>query len=149
MEYLRLCKQYLAAINASSLPLVLSLFESPDVTVRSPLYGQMPAGAYYRMLFADTRHAIIRIRHVYEALADAPSIALHFSYTWINSNGHTVEFDGVDVFELTADHTRFTKLTIIYDPAQAGLKPRLDHQNERPDIGIQESSAYKLELKFI
>src|SRR4051812_29477250 len=104
MEYLTLCRQYLTAINSGSLPGVLSLFDSPDAIVCSPLYGQLPAAAYYRILFADARHAIIRIRHVFEALTDAPSIALHFSYTWIKRNGATVEFDGVDVFEMTADH---------------------------------------------
>lgn len=148
MEYLTLCKQYLNAINTGSLPLVLSLFESPDAVVRSPIYGQMTAGTYYRILFSDTRHAIVRIRHVYEALSNAPSIALHFSYTCITSNGHTVEFDGVDVFELTADQTRFTKLTIIYDPTHTGFKPGQIQRNGAADATHLDSTAYNLELKF-
>ncbi|MFC7513857.1 hypothetical protein ACFQUU_02445 [Herbaspirillum sp. GCM10030257] len=148
MEYLTLCKQYLKAINAGSLPLVLSLFESPEAIVRSPVYGQMTAGTYYRILFSDTRDAIIRIRHVYEALSDAPSIALHFSYTCITSNGHTVEYDGVDVFELTKDQTRFTKLTIIYDPTHTGLKPKLIQHSERIGAANLDLPAYNLELKF-
>lgn len=149
MEYLTLCKQYLKAINAGSVPLALSLFESPEAIVRSPTYGQMTAGKYYRILFSDTRDAIIRIKHVYEALSDAPSIALHFSYTCITSNGHTVEFDGVDVFELTPDHTRFTKLTIIYDPTHIGLKPGLAQRIGSVDAANRDAPAYNLELKFI
>ncbi|RJF95362.1 nuclear transport factor 2 family protein [Noviherbaspirillum saxi] len=148
MEYLTLCRRYLAAINARSLPAVLSLFATPDTVVRSPLYGQMTVDAYYRILFADTRRSIIRIRHVFKALTDTPSIALHFNYTWIMKNGRTVEFDGVDVFELTDDHSKFTRLTIIYDSAQAGLKPGYTGQQNQLDVEHDQSRGFNFELDF-
>lgn len=111
-----LCKRYLAALNAGSLADVLSLF-APDAQIVSPLYGVMEAGRFYADLFADTNRSVTRLLNVFVPSGDARSVALHFHYTWTLKSGKVVQFECVDVFELSADGEKFAKLTIIYDTA--------------------------------
>lgn len=111
----QLCAAYLEALNAGSLDRVLALFD-PAAVVVSPLYGTMPAEPFYRELFADTNRSVTQPLHVFEA-KDNASVALHFRYAWTLRSGKVVEFECVDVFELTLARDRFAKLTIIYDTA--------------------------------
>ena len=109
-----LCERYLEALNAGSVEQVLALFD-PDATVLSPLYGKMSATTFYRALFADTNRSETRFANLFESAAGP--VALQFHYRWTMASGRVVEFDCVDVFELNADRSRFTGLTIIYDTA--------------------------------
>lgn len=111
-----LCRRYLAALNEGSLARVLALF-APGATVVSPLYGVVAAEAFYRDLFADTNRSVTRLLNVFLPGGDAPSVALHFHYAWTLKRGKVVAFECVDVFELTPDRQKFSKLTIIYDTA--------------------------------
>lgn len=112
----QLCHQYLAAMNEGDAGKVLALF-APDATVVSPLYGSMPAATFYRALFADTSRSDTTLLHIFDATQDSMSVALHFHYKWTLSNGKVVEFECVDVFDLTPARDRFSRLTIIYDTA--------------------------------
>ena len=49
---------------------------------------------------------------------DETSVVLHFQYKWTLKNGKIVEFECVDVFNITEDKTQFKKLKIICDTAQ-------------------------------
>ena len=109
-----ICKQYLDALNESSLEKVLSLFD-PKAVVVSPLYGEMPATTFYKALFADTNHSETKLLNIYHSVDKNSSVALHFHYIWTLKNGKIVEFDCVDIFEITPDKKRFSKLKIIYD----------------------------------
>lgn len=111
-----LCKQYLTALNEGSLDTVLSLF-APKATIVSPLYGVITAENFYRELFADTNRSLTKLLNIYLPSGDTTSVALHFHYTWTLKSGKIVQFECVDVFELTADKQKFSKLTIIYDTA--------------------------------
>jgi len=109
-----ICKQYLDALNESSLEKVLSLFD-PDAVVVSPLYGEMPATTFYSALFADTNRSETKLLNIFESISGVSSLALHFHYIWTLKSGKIVEFDCVDVFQITPDKNKFTKLKIIYD----------------------------------
>ena len=109
-----ICKQYLEALNESSLEKVLSLFD-PDAVVVSPLYGETPATTFYKALFADTNRSETKLLNIFHSIGRNSSVALHFHYIWTLKNGKIVEFDCVDIFEITADKKRFSKLKIIYD----------------------------------
>ena len=111
-----LCKRYLAALNEGSLDTVLSLF-APHATIVSPLYGVIEAEDFYRELFADTNRSLTELLSIYLPSGNSTSVALHFHYTWTLKSGKVVQFECVDVFELTADKQKFSKLTIIYDTA--------------------------------
>jgi len=111
-----LCQRYLAALNEGSLAGVLSLFV-PKATIVSPLYGVIDAENFYRDLFADTNRSVTKLLNVFLPSSNAPSVALHFHYTWTLKSGKIVQFECVDVFELTADKQKFAKLTIIYNAA--------------------------------
>jgi hypothetical protein len=112
----QLCKNYLAAMNDGSLDKILSLFD-PAAVVVSPLYGTMPATAFFGELLADTNRSVTRLMHVFQSEAASKSVALHFHYAWTLKSGKVVEFECVDVFNLTSAGDKFTKLTIIYDTA--------------------------------
>lgn len=111
-----LCHRYLAALNAGDLDAVCALF-APGATVVSPLYGVIDATAFYRDLFADTSRSATTPINTFLPSGKADSVALHFRYRWTLKSGKVVEFECVDVFELSADGQQFTKLTIIYDTA--------------------------------
>lgn len=112
----KLCRNYLAALSEGNLEDVLSLY-APEATVVSPLYGVIEAEDFYRELFADTDRSVTKLANIFLPSENKPSVALHFHYTWTLKNGKSVQFECVDVFELTADMQKFSKLTIIYDTA--------------------------------
>lgn len=106
--------QYLAALNETDLDKVLSLF-TRDALVVSPLYGEMAVEDFYTELFADTNRSETKFLNLFESKENGGSMGLHFHYKWTLKNGEVVNFEVVDVFELTSDGQRFKKLTIIYD----------------------------------
>ncbi|CAB3749032.1 nuclear transport factor 2 family protein [Paraburkholderia humisilvae] len=112
----QLCKSYLAAMNEGNADRVLALFV-PGATVVSPLYGTMSAEAFYRELFVDTNRSDTTLLHIFDTTNDGSSVALHFHYKWTLKSGKVVNFECVDVFNLTLARDRFTELTIIYDTA--------------------------------
>ncbi|WPY95293.1 nuclear transport factor 2 family protein [Limimaricola variabilis] len=111
-----LCHRYLDALNTGDLEGVRALFTS-DAEIVSPLYGVRPAHDFYAELFADTSRSETTLLNVFDSSAEGRSVALHFRYVWTLASGKVVEFECVDVFELTEDRQRFTRMTIIYDTA--------------------------------
>jgi len=109
-----ICKQYLDVLNEGSLEKVLSLFD-PNAVVVSPLYGEMPATTFFKVLFADTNRSETKLLNIFESISGNTSLALYFHYIWTLKSGKIIEFDCVDVFEITPDKKKFTKLKIIYD----------------------------------
>lgn len=152
MEPMDLCRRYLAATSSSSLIDILALFESVDAPVLSPLYGLMPASAYFPAILGKSEQSIVRIRHVFEALSQGPSIALHYHHTRISKGGQVVEFDGVDIFEFNGSKNKFKKLTVIYDPTKISVS-RLRNGFDRddpfdPSTIRDETRYYNFELNF-
>ena len=109
-----LCRAYLDALNAGDLDAVLALF-AEDGKVVSPLYGVRDAKGFYADLFADTERSVTTPLNVFTSPGGA--VALHFRYDWTLADGTPVDFEVVDVFELTEAGDRFAKCTIIYDTA--------------------------------
>ena len=110
----KLCKEYLQALNEGNLNNVLNLFTSDGVVI-SPLYGEMSAKQFYTDLFKDTNQSDTKLRNIFISNMDETSVALHFQYKWTLKSGKIVEFECVDVFEITEDKTQFKRLKIIYD----------------------------------
>lgn len=111
-----LCHCYLDALNTGDLEGVRALF-TPDAEIVSPLYGVRPAHHFYAELFADTSRSETTLLNVFDTSSGNRSVALHFRYVWTLASGKVVEFECVDVFELTEDRQLFTRMTIIYDTA--------------------------------
>lgn len=112
-----LCVSYLDALNTGNLDKVLSLF-SLDAEVSSPLYGFRDVKSFYTELFNDTSRSQTRLLNVFDKSDSSNSaVALHFEYDWTLGNGNLVKFECVDVFQLTSDGQKISKLTIIYDTA--------------------------------
>jgi ketosteroid isomerase-like protein len=109
-------QQYLQALDEGSLKKVLSLFDDNAVVV-SPLYGEMSAKTFYQELFADTTRSKTNLLNIFDSVSKKSSVALHFHYSWTLRSGKVVEFDCVDIFELTPDKDKIIKLEIIYDTA--------------------------------
>ena len=111
---IEICKKYLDALNESDLEKVLLLF-TENAMVISPLYGEIAAASFYKKLFADTRKSETKLLNVFDSSDKGDSIGLHFHYTWTLQSGEVVQFEVVDVFELSDDRNHIQKLTIIYD----------------------------------
>lgn len=115
MHSLKICKQYLNAINERKLDVIMELFK-PDGIVSSPLCGTMSVRAFHERLFEKQPKTITRIQNIFATVNSVSGLALHFSHTWLLDNGKSIEIDGIDIFEFTPDGTRFAKLTIVFDP---------------------------------
>ena len=123
MHSLKLCQQYFVAVNERNLERIGALF-APDATVLSPIIsGALNVRDFHQRLFEDMQHTLTKIKTVFGSVNSVASIALHFSHTWTLADGKVVNFDGVNIFELTPDGTRFTKLTIICDTTS--VRPHL------------------------
>lgn len=113
---IEICRQYLDALNKGNLEKVLLLFD-PNAVVVSPLYGEKPATIFYKDLFGDTNRSETNLLNIFDSISGNASVALHFHYIWTLKSGKTVEFECVDVFEMTPNRKKFNKLKIIYDTA--------------------------------
>lgn len=113
----KIAQHYLKALNESDLDKVLALF-TDDAVIISPLYGEMSARSFYQALFADTQKSETQLLNSFHSIENPQTLGLHFRYTWTLQSGEVVSFEVVDVFELSEDQTRFSKLTIIYDTYQ-------------------------------
>jgi hypothetical protein len=111
-----LCTSYLEGLDAGDLEAVLALF-APGAEVVSPLYGTMPARAFYAALFADTRASDTALLNLFDQSDTGGAVALHFRYGWTLADGTPVQFEVVDVIELTPARDAFARLTIIYNTA--------------------------------
>lgn len=107
-----LCNRYLDALNTGDLEGVRALFTA-DAEIVSPLYGVH----FYAELFADTSRSQTTLLNIFDRSTEGHSVALHFRYVWTLASGKIVEFECVDVFELTEDRHLFARMTIIYDTA--------------------------------
>ncbi|WP_151637572.1 nuclear transport factor 2 family protein [Noviherbaspirillum aerium] len=109
-----LCRQYQDAINKGNLEQIMTLF-AENASVSAPLTGRSTARKFHEWLFGTTKETITRLRCVFQSLDNNASLAMQLHYTWILNNGKTLEFDGVMIFEFSADRKTISKLTIIYD----------------------------------
>ncbi|MBS0295719.1 MAG: nuclear transport factor 2 family protein [Proteobacteria bacterium] len=108
-----LCLRYVDALNAGDLQAIEDLF-TPDATVLSPVYGPMNAHEFHRVFFADTDRTKPQVRGLFDHANNGQGAALHLSFSWTFADQETVEFEAVDLFELSPEG-RFRKLTIVYD----------------------------------
>ncbi|MEM0907700.1 MAG: nuclear transport factor 2 family protein, partial [Pseudomonadota bacterium] len=113
----RLCDTYLEALQLGDLDKVANLF-TRDGVVHSPLYGTLPARAFYEGLFAVTNRSETALKRV--LTNDEPgdsAIGLHFVYRWTLADGTPVTFEVVDIIEVEEGTGLFKALTILYDTA--------------------------------
>jgi ketosteroid isomerase-like protein len=131
-----LVERYLAALEAADLDAVLALF-APDATVVSPLYGTVPARAFYPVLFADTAESRLTLKATMRGTRDGRElVSFWFDFDWTLASGEPAPFSVVDVAELD-DTGRIERLTIVYDTAP--IRGAFDRQ--RPDVGQDEAPA--------
>lgn len=103
---------YLTLLRDGNAIALANLF-SKDGVVVSPVYGIVPANAFYKTLFADTQSSELTLDGVFHEAASNRLIVL-FDYDWTLTNGKSVFFKVADVFEFDAQG-KVEKLTIIYD----------------------------------
>lgn len=113
--YREVMRRYLEALGKGDYLALMELF-APQASVRSPLYGNRPAPAFYRDLLRDTRASELTA-HTFFAEAEKKSGALYFTYEWTMANGARVSFDCVDVFTFN-DSGKILTLHILYDTRQ-------------------------------
>jgi hypothetical protein len=112
--------QYIDGLQSGDLTKIIDLFTA-DGLVHSPLYGDMLAKDFYKVLFSDTQHSEITLLNILASI-DKPTIyAAHFRYQWTLRDNTQTNFECVDVFE-SDENNKIKELTIIYDTYLARQK---------------------------
>lgn len=120
IETMRLKKEiaekYIDFLRKSEIDKLIELF-SEDAVIDSPIYGQMKASVFFKILKGDTSESILKIHGIFERNEDH-EIALYFEYLWKLKNGASVTFDVVDIMKFN-EKNKITFLKIIYDTVKA------------------------------
>jgi hypothetical protein len=111
-EYKKTMLEYLDFLENGEAEKLLSLF-SDEAIVHSPLYGDLPAGTFYRDLFEATENSDIKLRDCYNGDRENCA-AINFEYSWTLINGERLTFNCVDLFEFDSSG-KILELFIIYD----------------------------------
>ncbi len=102
--------EYLDALQNSDYEKITSLF-TEDAVVKSPLYGEMKAREFYRILFKETLSSRIDVIHICTRKGYAMA---YFTYEWTVEDGSIHNFDCVDVFRFS-EKGKIKELSIVYD----------------------------------
>jgi len=111
-----LCRSYLAAMENGDLEALLSIF-TEDAVATSPISGKQPVRDFYSYVMRITSARSMTLRTIFTGVSDPTRAAIHIAYTRTVGNGKPATIEGVDVFELTEDLSKFTSVSIIYDTA--------------------------------
>jgi len=111
-----LCRSYLAAMESGNLEALLMNF-TEDAIATSPIFGRQPVRDFYSHVLQLTRARTMQLKTLFLGVSDPARAAIHIAYTRTVGSDKPATIEGVDVFELTADRTKFTSVTIIYDTA--------------------------------
>lgn len=111
-----LCRRYLTAMESGDLEALLSLF-TDDATATSPIFGKQPARDFYSNVMRITSARSMVLKGIFTGASDLTRAAIHIAYTRTVGKGKPATIEGVDVFELTGDLSKFASVTIIYDTA--------------------------------
>jgi len=147
----RLCRRYVAAMESGDLEALLANF-TPDATANSPIFGAQSARDFYSYVLREITDRSMVLRAIFVGTSDPPRAAIHVVYTRTVGGSRPATIEGVDVFELTSDGSRFAAVTIIYDTAavrsdfdgsedritQPSIKPASRHQRGVHDAPPQD-----------
>jgi len=106
----------LAAMESGDLEALLSIF-TEDATATSPLSGKQPVRDFYSYVMRITSARSMTLRTIFIGASEPTRAAIHIAYTRTVGDGKPATIEGVDVFDLTEDLSKFTSVTIIYDTA--------------------------------
>jgi len=112
----KLCRGYVAAMEGGDLEALLANF-AEDATATSPIFGKQPAREFYSYVLRTISDRSMAIKTIFVGATESMRAAIHVVYTRTVEGGTPATIEGVDVFELTADGSRFSAVTIIYDTA--------------------------------
>ena len=111
-----LCRNYVAAMESNDLQALLANF-TDDATATSPISGKQPARDFYSYVMRITSGRSMALKTIFVGASDPSRAAVHVAYTRTVGDGKPATIEGVDVFELSEDGSKFAAVTIIYDTA--------------------------------
>ena len=112
----KLCRRYLTALESGDLKALLANFTA-DATATSPIFGRLPVRDFYAEVLRITSSRSMALKTIFVGATDPLRAALHVAYTRQVGEAEPATIEGVDVFELSEDRSRFSAVTIIYDTA--------------------------------
>ncbi|MFA0809929.1 nuclear transport factor 2 family protein [Microbulbifer epialgicus] len=111
-----LCRKYLSALEKGDLEALLALF-TKDAMVFSPIFGECRVVDFYSYVIKATKDRSMTLKNIMLGVVDPNQVAVYVSYTRAVENNKPATIDTVDVFDLAADLSAFSSVTIIYDTA--------------------------------
>jgi len=124
-----LCRNYVASMESGDLEALLANF-AEDATATSPIFGKLPARDFYAYVLREISGRSMSLRTIFLGASDPSRAAIHVVYTRSVGSGKPATINGVDVFDLTEDRSRFAAVTIIYDTAP--VRADFDKQETGP-----------------
>lgn len=111
-----LCRRYLALMEGNDLSSLLALF-TENATATSPISGSQPAHTFYRYVMEVTSDRAMALKTIFVGASNPARAAVHMTYTRSIKGQRPSTIECVDIFDLNADYSQFTGVTIIYDTA--------------------------------
>jgi len=112
----KLCRSYLAAMESGDVEVLLANF-TDDATATSPISGEHAAREFYEYVMRVTSSRKMVLKTIFIGTSEPTRAAVHISYTRTVGDGRPATIEGVDIFDLTDDLTKFAAVTILYDTA--------------------------------
>ena len=112
----KLCRSYVTTLESGDLEALLANFSS-DAAATSPIFGVQPARDFYSYVLREISDRSMVVMAILVGVTDPRRAAIHVAYTRTVGGGKPATIEGVDVFELTEDHSKFAAVTITYDTA--------------------------------
>jgi ketosteroid isomerase-like protein len=112
----KMCRSYVTSMESGDLKALLANF-TEDATATSPIFGRQPARDFYSYVLREISGRSMVLRTIFVGASDPARAAIHVAYTRTVGSGKPATIEGVDVFELTEDRSKFPTVTIIYDSA--------------------------------
>ncbi|MEP7143314.1 MAG: nuclear transport factor 2 family protein [Ferruginibacter sp.] len=109
-------REYLNGLESGDPEQMTRLF-SDNAVIHSPLYGDVPAKDFYKILFADTNRSEIKLLNIFNSTDKKGLYVVHFRYDWILRNGIKTSFECIDIFQFD-EQGKINELSIIYDTSK-------------------------------
>jgi ketosteroid isomerase-like protein len=114
LDHKSVIRAYLDAMEVGDLTKTLACF-SDGATIKSPVYGDMPAHPFYERLFSDTISAEVHLINIYSSIITNNQWIAHFDYSWIIKDGKSLSSNLIDIFTFNDDDFKIRHLHIIFD----------------------------------
>lgn len=113
MSHEKMIREYYRILELHDYNSLMTLF-SPDAIIVHPIFGNMPATEFFKILLDRARSHKITIHNIFQALEQPDRLAAYLRAVFVTKNGTTFDEDGVHIYDFSADG-QIIRLTVVID----------------------------------